>query len=480
MSTEPARMSPPDRAHVARALRATLGEDAVLTEAHELERYEKGWRYGLGSALAVVRPRNTAEVASVLEFAAGHGVRLLAQGANTGLVGASNPDASGEMLVLSLERLSRPVDVDPVDRTVTVGGGVLLSQLNAALEPHGLTFPVDLGADPTIGGMVVTNTGGTRLLRYGDVRQNLLGLEVALPDGSVLDLMTALRKNNTGLDVKQLFVGTSGVFGIVTRALLRVVPLPSQRATALVGATNGATVLALLAHLERTVGEVLTAFEVMSAEALAPVFRHQPRLRSPFGATLPPLVALVELSTTLPAERLALDDLLLSALGEMCETEAGEGLTDVFPGRPADLWDVRHHVSESHRHEGEVLGFDVSVPRSSLPALLEGARALVAALYPFVRVCDFGHWGDGGVHLNLVWRKDDAPKPTAELKKELQPRIYDLAVTRLRGSYSAEHGVGPHNQLFYDRYTPETVKALCRSLKAQLDPQGLLGTARLG
>jgi FAD/FMN-containing dehydrogenase len=127
-----------------------------------------------------------------------------------------------------------------------------------------------------------------------------------------------------------------------------------------------------------------------------------------------------------------------------------------------------------------VLGFDVSVPRPSLPALLRGARELVAAEYPFVRVCDFGHWGDGGVHLNLVWRRDDAPRPTAELKQELQPRIYELAVTRLRGSYSAEHGVGPHNQLFYDRYTPEAVKSLCRALKAQLDPKGLLGTTRLG
>jgi FAD/FMN-containing dehydrogenase len=341
-------------------------------------------------------------------------------------------------------------------------------------------FPIDLGADPTIGGMVVTNTGGTRLLRYGDVRQNLLGIEAVLADGSVLDLMTALRKNNTGLDAKQLFVGTSGVFGVVTKALLRVVPRPAQRATALVGARDGATVLALLSHLERTVGEVLTAFEVISADALAPVFRYQPRLRNPFGASLPPLAVLVELSTTLPAERLPLDELLEAALGELVEGEHGEQVTDIFPGKPGDLWEIRHHVSESHRHEGEVLGFDVSVPRSSLPALLGGARALVAADYPFVRVCDFGHWGDGGVHLNLVWKREDAPRPAAELKQELQPRLYELAVTRLRGSYSAEHGVGPHNQLFYDRYTPEAVKALCRTLKAQLDPLGLLGTTRLG
>jgi FAD/FMN-containing dehydrogenase len=473
-------MSRPERAQVAVALGELLGRDAVVSEPSELARYEQGWRYGGGTALVVVRPRSSQEVARVLAFASARGIRVLAQGANTGLVGASTPDSSGEMLVLGMERLSQPLEIDPVGRTVVAGGGVLLSQLEKALEPHGLMFPIDLGADPTVGGMVVTNTGGTRLLRYGDVRQNVLGIEVVLADGSVLDLMTALRKNNTGLDVKQLFVGTSGVFGVVTRALLRVVPRPAQRATALVGVVDGATALAVLAHLERHLGDVLTAFEVASADALAPVFRYQPRLRNPFGASLPPLTVLVELSTTLPAESLALDALLESTLAELVEGEAGERITEIFPGKPVELWEIRHHISESHRHEGYVLAFDISVPRSSLPGFLSGVRELVARDYPFVRVCDYGHWGDGGVHVNLLWSEADAPRTTAALKQELQPRIYELAVTRFRGGFSAEHGVGPHNQLFYDRYTPELVKSLCRALKAQLDPRGLLGTTRLG
>jgi FAD/FMN-containing dehydrogenase len=468
-----------DGAAVVASLRALLGGDAVITEAHERARYEKGWRYGQGTALAVARPGDAAQVARVLAFAAEAGVRVVPQGANTGLVGASTPDSSGSMLVLSLERLSRRLEIDAVDRTVTAGAGVLLSQLDAALAEHGLLFPIDLGADPTVGGMVATNAGGTRLLRYGDVRQNLLGLEVALADGTVLDLMTALRKNNTGLDAKQLFVGTAGVLGVVTAAVLRVVPRPAQRAAALVGSADGATLLALLAHLERGVGEVLTAFEVISAAALEPVFRYQPRLRNPFGA-LPAYTALVELATTLPAGRLALDDLLEAALGEFMEEPAGAGVTDVFPGKPGELWDIRHHVSESHRHEGEVLGLDISVPRSSMAAFVEAARALLAERYPFVRLCDFGHWGDGGVHLNVIWRASDAPRPAADLKAELQPRLYDLAVSRFRGSYSAEHGVGPHNQAFYDRYTPAQVRDLCRALKARLDPRGLLGTTRLG
>lgn len=474
-------MSGRDGAAVARALREMLGEGAVVTEPHELARYEKGWRYGSGTALAVVRPSSTEDVARVLAFASKQSVRVVPQGANTGLVGASTPDASGDMLVLSLERMSRTLEIDPVDRTVVAGGGVLLSQLDRALEEHGLMFPIDLGADPTVGGMVVTNTGGTRVLRYGDVRQNLLGVEVVLADGTILDLMTALRKNNTGFDAKQLFVGTSGVFGVVTRAVLRVIPRPAQRSTALVGAADGVAVLRLLAHLERRLGDVLTAFEVMSDAALAPVFRYQPRLRNPFGAALPPYTVLIELATTLPAEKLSLDELLEGTLGELFEEDEGAfGITDIFPGKPADQWDIRHHVSESHRHEGEVLGLDISVPRASMAAFVEAARALVAEKHPFVRVCDFGHWGDGGVHLNLIWKEDEAKRPAAELKAELQPLLYELAVARFRGSFSAEHGVGPHNQAFYDRYTPDLVRDVCRALKTRLDPQGLLGTTRLG
>jgi FAD/FMN-containing dehydrogenase len=422
---------------------------------------------------------STNEVSRVLAFATARGIRVVAQGANTGLVGGSTPDASGEMLVLSLERMDRPLEVDRVDRTVTAGGGVLLSQLDAALGEEGLLFPIDLGADPTVGGMVATNAAGTRVLRYGDLRQNLLGLEAVLADGTVLDLMAALRKNNTGFDAKQLFVGTSGVFGVVTRAVLRVAPRPAQRTAALVGAADGATALLLLSHLERRLGDVLTAFEVLSADALAPVFAYQPRLRNPFAAGLPPYTVLVELSTTLPAAAVALDDLLETTLGELLEDERA-AISDVFPGKPSDLWDIRHHVSESHRHMGQVLGFDISVPRSSMAEFVDAARALVAAKHPYIRVCDFGHWGDGGVHLNLVWKTDDGARPANELKAELQPLVYDLAVGRFRGSFSAEHGVGPHNQPFYDRYTPELVREVCRALKAQLDPRGLLGTTRLG
>jgi FAD/FMN-containing dehydrogenase len=461
-------------------LRALLGGDAVLTDSADVQKYEEGWRYGKGKALAVVRPGTTAEVSKVLAFACQHGMRVVPQGANTGLVGASTPDASGQMLVLSLERLNKRLIVDPVNRTATVDGGVLLSQLNDALAEHGLFYPIDLGADPMIGGMVATNTGGTRLLKYGDVRRNLLGVEVVLADGTVIDALNGLRKNNTGLDLGQLVTGTFGAYGVVTGAVVQVVPKPKQQAVALVGCATGEAVLELLKGLEREVSDLLSAFEVISAAAIAPVFVHHNSIRNPYGAAKPPAyTALVELSSTLGAEALDLPELLEATLGNLLEG-LGDDVTDVFMGKSEELWAIRHHVSESLRHEGKVLGFDLSVPRSRMAEFTAAVEAFLAKDYPFIRCCDFGHWGDGGTHLNLVWKEAEASKPTPDLIAELQPRIYELCVKGFEGSYSAEHGVGPHNQAFYDRYTSEAMKALNGALKAHLDPKGLLGTVRLG
>ena len=465
-------------AAIRKDLAALLGPGAVLTDPSDLEKYETGWRYGRGKALLVARPASTAEVARVLSFCRERGLRVLAQGANTGLVGASVPDAGGEMVVLSLERLNRRLEVDALDRTVTVDAGVLLSDLNRALAEHGLTFPVDLPADPQIGGMIAANTGGARLLRYGDVRRNLLGVEVALADGSVADALTALRKNNTGLDFKQLFTGTSGVFGVITGAVLQVAPLPRQRAAALVGVERGAAALDLLQALERGRSELLAAFEVMSRGALAPVFSGQGQLRNPFGQALAPYTILVELASTLPESALDLAGLLESALAEYLEGHEDE-ISDVLMGRPDEFWAIRHHISESLREEGRVLAFDVAVPRSRMPEFTEAVKAWLRAEHPGFRVCDFGHWGDGGTHLNLVLPEGAAPRPFEDLVPEVQRGVYDLAVRGFHGSFSAEHGVGPHNQAFFDEYTGAAQKAAGAALKARFDPDGLLGTVRL-
>ncbi len=457
-------------------LRARLGASAVLEERSDLAAMEQGWRYGSGTALAAVRPGDAAGVAAVLRLASERGIRVQPLGANTGLVGASNPDASGQQLVLSLERLSSHIEIDAVDRVVVADAGVTLSQLNEALTPYGLMFPVDLGADPQLGGMVVTNTGGTRLVRYGDVRHNLLGIDAVLPDGTLLEGCRALRKDNTGLDWKQLFCGTSGTFGVVTRVALQVVPIPAQRTAMLAAASSGEAVLALLAHLERTVGETLSAYEVISAEALEATLRHGADLRNPFTEGTPAYAVLVELSSTLSPELLDLEAALAGSLEAFVESDAAEGLEDALVGQAEDFWSIRHQVSESLREEGRVLALDLSVPRSSMSRFSAAVRELMAKEYPFVRVCDFGHWGDGGTHMNLVWRDEDAP---SDLRAEVQDRVYRLCVEEFQGSYSAEHGVGPHNLGHYQRFTSPEVRALVGALKEHLDPARRLGTVDL-
>lgn len=466
---------------VVAALVAALGERGVLTDATDRARFETGWRYGKGTARCIARPASTAECAATLRICGEHGARVVAQGANTGLVASSTPDSSGSMVVLSLERLNKGIEFDRHGRTVLVDGGVLLSQLNEALAKHGFWFPVDLGADPQIGGMVATNTGGTRLIKYGDVRHNLLGVEVVLGDGRVLTQLNRLRKNNTGFDSKHLFVGTTGVFGIVTRAVLQVAPLPKQRAVALIGCADGETVLGALAAVEADLGDVLSAFEVMSGNALAAVFAHQPSLRQPF-APLPRYAVLVELSSTLPADALQLDAVLETRLCALLETggdTTAGALIDVLIGRGDEFWQMRHHISESLRGQGKMLAFDISVPRSQLPAFTRDVEALLAQDWPLVKLCDYGHWGDGGTHLNLVWNEAAIARPAADVIADLQPRIYELAVRKYGGSYSAEHGVGPHNQRYYDLYTDPLVKAFCALLGDFCDPGDLLSTVKL-
>ncbi len=451
------------------ALEEVVGAGGLLLERADLEGYERGWRYGEGLAAAVVRPRTGAQVAEVLRLAATHDVRVHAIGGNTGLVGASNPDASGEQLVLSLERLSDGIEIDALDRTAVVDAGVTLSALNAAAGAYGLCLPIDLGADPQVGGMVVTNTGGARLLRYGDMGRRVLGLEVALSDGHLIDGLRRLRKDNTGLSLASLFTGTSGAFGVVTRVALELEPVERQAAGALVAASDGEALLALLAHLERTTGGTLTAFEVLGRGALEVTLRRGANLRAPFQGELPRYAALIECASSLSPERLDLEGLLLAELEAFCETAPeADGIEDVMLGRPEDFWAIRHQVSECLAQEGDVLALDISVPRSQLPAFSKAARALVAARAADVAVCDFGHWGDGGTHFNLVLPAQAEPS----LRSELQAAIYELCCLEFGGSFSAEHGIGPHNAEHHARFREPVLAEAERALRACFDPRG--------
>jgi FAD/FMN-containing dehydrogenase len=440
--------------------------------------FVEGYRYGSGNALCVVMPETIEELSAVVRYCFAHNLKLVPQGANSGLVGAALPDISGTQIVLSMKRYRGIENMDADDRSMTVKAGTLLSEVNARAGEHDLFFPIDLGADPSIGGMVATNTGGAKLLRYGDVRRNLLGLEIMLADqnATVISDLSGLRKDNSGIDWKQLFIGSGGAFGIITRAKLELQPRPFKRTSALLVAHDFQKLQLIIFRLEHHFADMLSACEGISQNALRLTLQHHPHIQNPFGPELPEYALLVELAISANAMgNVDLDHILAEGLGPMLEGDAPL-LADALIGRGDDFWTIRHAISDGLRREGEVLGFDISVARSRYTEFREQAIALVNRVCPKALVCDFGHCGDGGIHFNLVF-------PRGEMHEHdvtgLRNKIYELVVQSFGGSFSAEHGLGPQNFEYYDRYTNENERKVAQHLKSFFDPLDIMGNVRL-
>lgn len=450
-----------------------MGERNLLIDG-AMEGYESPARYERGRAAAVVRPASTAEVSATVGYCVQNGLSFVPQSGNTGLVSNATPDSSGRQLVLSLERLRAPLQVNVANRSVRVGAGVRLSALNNELRPHGLFLPIDLGADPMIGGMIGTNTAGARFLRYGDMRRHVLGLEVVLADrdGTVLDLTSALRKNNTGIDFKQLFIGTGGAFGVVTQAALDVQPLPQQSSTALVIPADATQApFALLRLLEEHAGDCLSAFEGISANAMLAALTHVKSLANPFGAPVPDYAILIELAAGGAVGDL--EDRLTRLLEHATEQSL---VTDAVIGKGEQLWTLRHSISPALRLAGHVLGFDLAFDRDRVLGFRSAMTEELARSFPEYRVCDFGHLGDGGVHFSLLRSRDSG---STERDAAVTDYVFDAAVTRFGGSFSGEHGIGRANQRIYDRYTPLLHQQLASGL-SQLFGVGNQGAVRFG
>lgn len=465
------------------ALKDLLGEGALLTEASGMSAYETGARYDEGRAAFVLRPASTEDVSKAVAYCVRNNIPLVAQSGNTGLVSGSTPDMSGHQAILSLDRLKKRFDLDRDNRSLHLDAGFRLSAVNDRLEEHALFFPIDLGADPCIGGMLATNTGGARFLKYGDVRRNVLGLKVVLPDedGTVLDLTSSLRKNNTGIDWKQVFIGTSGVFGIITECVLSLEPRPRQTATAFLVPSDGAAVTSLLNAIESRAGAYLSAFEGMSKPAIAATFDHVQSLRNPFqGGESPGYVILCELSRTwTPRDgEQSLDEVLETVLADIWENEPGL-LADAFIGPPEEMWALRHSLSEGVKHAGRLIAFDLAFRRADLMRFCGRMKALLEDRYPDILVCDFGHIGDGGVHFNLAVPHGSGHLDDPAFEQRLREWVFRVAVEEFGGSFSAEHAIGRKNQAFYDLYTPEALKRLAAGLKATIAP-GQLGTVNFG
>ncbi|PEQ14088.1 hypothetical protein B2G71_00205 [Novosphingobium sp. PC22D] len=453
------------------ALAEIVGARHVLTHPDDLAACRADGRGAEGGLpMAALRPASAQQVCAIMRLAMARALRVVVQGARTGLVGGGLPTDTEADLVVSLDRLSRHIEIDPANRTATVDAGVRLSALNAVAAEYGLFLPIDLGADPMIGGMIATNTGGSRLLRYCDMRANLLALDMvrASEDGELLTLGAPLRKNNTGIDLKHLLVGSGGSMGIVMRATVSLQPLPATRLSALIALREADAALPLLQACEAAFGSALSAFEGMSAAALAAAFAHVPSLRRPFE-TLPCYALLIELSGGSAFTEAMLEEGLAAVLAPFMEGENAV-VADAAIDRRDDLWAIRHALPEGLRASGAVVACDIALKRGDLMRFRSMARAALAREAPGFVPHDFGHIGDGGLHYNLVWPKRDGPVDP-ERADRARALIFDMVVRDFGGSFSAEHGIGPRNMSFYARFVPEPLRRLAGAVQHVVAPR---------
>ncbi|MDQ2148396.1 FAD-binding oxidoreductase [Alcaligenaceae bacterium C4P045] len=455
-----------------------VGEAGVIRDPADQSPYLRDWlgRYE-GRTPVVVRPRTTTEVAAVMRLCHQTGTPVVPQGGNTGMSGGATPDDSGAQVVLSLSRMTRIREVDPINNTLTVDAGVLLADVQRVAHEAQRHFPLSLGAEGqcTIGGNLATNAGGTSVLRYGNARELTLGLEVVLPDGRVWDGLRGLRKDNAGYDLKSLFIGSEGTLGIITGAVLKLSPLAPARAVAWVGALTPAHVVALLTHLQATFGQSVTAFEMMSAACLTIEATQRDDAPALLRGTHA-YYALIELADTQD------DDLagrLRQALAQA--TQAGT----IIDARVADdatcaamMWRAREGISQAQVRGGKTIKHDIALPISRLAAFIDEADAAVAARFPQVRLINFGHVGDGNLHYNALLPLDIPEDDFAQLATALNRCVHDIVVQR-GGTISAEHGVGQLRRDALRRYKSPVEMDLMLMIKRALDPNQLMNPGKV-
>ncbi len=450
-----------------------VGAKNIVTDPDAMVPYLKEWRdLFRGKAQAIVRPGSTAEVAELVRLAGRTGTTLVPQGGNTGLVGGQIPIADGREIILSLQRMDAVRAIDPQSDTMTVEAGLTLQKAQAAAEAAGRLFPLSLASEGscTIGGNLSTNAGGTAVLAYGNARELCMGLEVVLADGRIWNGLRQLRKDNTGYDLKNLFIGAEGTLGIITAAVLKLFPQPAARATAFLAVPGPEEALALLNTAKAGAGGTLTTFELMSRLGLDFVLRHASGARDPLSGPSPWYV-LMEVSSQ---SATGLDDAVEAFLGEAME----QGLvTDAALAgsltQRADFWKLREMLSEVQTYEGGSIKHDVSVPLHAVPAFIARASAAVTAMVPGCRPLPFGHMGDGNIHFN-VSQPVGADKAAFIARWEEMNAAVHAIVSEMHGSISAEHGIGRLKRDLLPGVKDPVELALMKTLKATLDPQGIL------
>ncbi|GAB2716937.1 FAD-binding oxidoreductase [Comamonas sediminis] len=457
-------------------MRQIVGDAHVLTEG-DLSAYEQDWRRRVhGKALAVVRPATTEQVAAVVKACAANGTSIVPQGGNTGLVVGSTPDTSGQQVVLNLGRMQAIRAIDKDNLTVTVEAGCILQTLQERCESQGYLFPLSLAAEGscTIGGNLGTNAGGTQVVRYGNTRELCLGLEVVNAQGEIWNGLKGLRKDNTGYDLRNLFIGSEGTLGVITAATMKIYPMPASQLTAWAALPSFDAAVRLLALAHQYLGAGLTGFEVMNRFALTLVDKHMPQLRVPFidNPAFPYAVVLENSDSESEEHARSRFEALMEAAFEqeiVLDAVVAENL-----GQAHNLWHIRESIPLAQVEEGLNIKHDISVPISRIPEFVEHATQVLNDQVPGMRLVNFGHLGDGNLHFNVQAPEGvDAKQFLDEREHEVNHIVYD-AVAAFGGSISAEHGIGTLKVDTLPQYQSPVALSMMRAVKAALDPQNIM------
>jgi FAD/FMN-containing dehydrogenase len=465
--------------HLLDTLRGIVGAPNVLTEG-DLSAWEMDWRKReRGQALAVVRPGSTDEVAQVVKACAAVGVSMVPQGGNTGMVVGSTPDASGEQVVLSLTRMNKIRKLDGANLTITVDAGCILQSIQEACEADGYLFPLSLAAEGscTIGGNLGTNAGGTQVVRFGNTRELCLGLEVVTAQGEVWNGLTGLRKDNTGYDLRHLFIGSEGTLGVITGAIMKLYPMPAAQLTAMAAVPSLDAAVELLGLAHKHLSSGLTGFEVMGQFALSLVVKHFPQQRVPLWNESPYCVVLENSDNESETHaREVFERLLEAAMEAGCVTDA---VVAESVAQARALWHIRESIPLAQAQEGLNIKHDISIAVSAIPEFVRLTDAKLETAFPGARLVNYGHLGDGNLHYNVQAPDgSDAEAFLQHQEKPINALVYDM-VDQFGGSISAEHGIGSLKREKLEQHKSPVALGLMRSIKQALDPHNLMNPGRV-
>jgi len=456
-------------------LSTVIDSKYILTQDEEKAPYLTDWRKRFtGKALAVVLPGNSAEVAQIVKLCAQNNIAIVPQGGHTGFCGGATPDDSGTQIILNLKRMNQVREIDITNQTITLEAGCILQTVQVKAAEQGFLFPLSLGAEGScmIGGNLATNAGGTNVLRYGNARDLCLGLEVVTATGEVWNGIKSLRKDNTGYDLRDLFIGSEGTLGIITAAVMKLYPLPISQWTTLVACEDIASSITLLNLFQKRATSLLTGFEMMTQESLELNEKYFPHMANPLQGK-PAFTILIELSDH--ESEVHVKQLLETILEEAFKTQLISDAVIASNLTQANaFWHMREHITLAQAEEGANLKHDITIPLSSLEGFIQDTDALMRAKYPGIRIVNFGHLGDGNLHYNIAPPLGADPKTFNEMNEKSINELVYAQVERCHGSISAEHGIGQLKLNDLRAHKGPVAHDLMLALKRALDPQNIL------